>query len=83
MPNAANMPAPDSAPVIRAMSDVVREKLIAPVRRLGGIVSATTAPRSPMSDGRTRPDTAAMISTSTGLRTPANANAISRAATAA
>ena len=83
MPNAANKPAPVSAPVIRAMSEVVREKLIAPVRRLAGIVSAITAPRSPMSDGRTRPDTAARIRTTNGLSTPANASAISTAATIA
>ena len=83
MPNAANKPAPVSAPVIRAMSEVVREKLIAPVSRLGGIASATTAPRSPMSEGRTSPDTAARIRTTKGLSTPAKASAISIAATIA
>ena len=55
MPIAANMPAPVSEPKMRAVSEVVRAIPIAAVSEAGGTVSAISAPRSPMSDGRTRP----------------------------
>ena len=63
MPSAANSPAPDSAPAMRAVSMVVRETLIAPIRRSCGMMVATSAPRTPRSDGRTRPIRIAMMKT--------------------
>ena len=63
MPRLANNPAPDSAPAIRAVSIVVREMLIAPISRSCGMMVATSAPRTPRSDGRTRPMIATMIIT--------------------
>ena len=38
MPSAANSPAPLSAPAMRAVSIVVRETLIAPISRSGGMM---------------------------------------------
>ena len=55
MPRAANRPVPLSAPAIRAVSIVVRDTLIAPTIWSGGMMSATSAPRTPRSDGRIRP----------------------------
>ena len=83
MPNSARTPAPASAPATRAESLVVRAMLIAPISRSAGIVSATSAPRTPMSDGRTRPASVAMTSTSRGVTAPANASTISRAPSSA
>jgi hypothetical protein len=83
MPNAANSPAPASAPAMRAESDVVREIPIALVSRSNGIVSAVNAPRNPMSEGRTIPVSAARQQTSNGVSAPANARIIRVAATAA
>ena len=63
MPSAANSPAPLSAPAIRAVSIVVRETLMAPINRSCGMMLATSAPRTPRSDGRTRPMIATMTMT--------------------
>ena len=63
MPSAANNPAPESAPAMRAVSMVVRETLIAPIRRSCGMMVATSAPRTPRSDGRTSPISTAMTRT--------------------
>ncbi len=79
MPNSAKTPAPASAPATRAESLVVRAMLIAPISRSFGIVSATSAPRTPMSDGRTSPASVAMMSTSSGVTALANAKAIKSA----
>ncbi len=83
MPIAANRPAPVSAPKMRAVSEVVRAMPIAAVSEAGGMVSAISAPRSPMSDGRTRPVSAASTSTIVGLSVPVKASVISVAATSA
>jgi hypothetical protein len=48
---------------MRAVSIVVLETLIAPINCAGGMMVATSAPRTPRSDGRTRPMTATMIRT--------------------
>ena len=63
MPSDANSPAPLSAPAMRAVSIVVRETLIAPISRSCGMMVATSAPRTPRSDGRTRPMIATMMKT--------------------
>ena len=63
MPSAANKPAPLSAPANFAVSIVVREMLIAPISWSCGMMVATSAPRTPRSDGRTRPITATMMRT--------------------
>ena len=63
MPSAANNPAPLSAPAIRAVSIVVREMLIAPINWSCGMMVATSAPRTPRSDGRTMPIRAATMKT--------------------
>ena len=63
MPSAANNPAPLSAPAMRAVSIVVREMLIAPISWLCGMMVATSALRTPRSDGRTMPMTAATANT--------------------
>ena len=83
MPNSANTPAPASAPATRAESLVVRAMLIAPISRSLGIVSATSAPRTPRSEGRTSPASVAMMITSSGVTTPANASTIRTAASSA
>jgi hypothetical protein len=46
------------------------------------MVSAISAPRSPKSDGRTSPETAAMQSTTMGLSRPENDSVIAVSATA-
>ncbi len=63
MPSAANNPAPLSAPAMRAVSIVVREMLIAPINWSRGMMVATSALRTPRSDGRTTPITAAITKT--------------------
>jgi hypothetical protein len=63
MPKRTNIPAPASAPTMRAESEVVREMLIAPIRRSFSIVAAMSAPRTPRSEGRTRPIRKAMTKT--------------------
>ena len=83
MPIAANMPAPVSAPKMRAVSEVVRAIPIAAVSDAGGMVSAMSAPRSPMSDGRTTPVSAASTSTMVGCSVPVKARTIRIAATSA
>ena len=83
MPNSAKTPAPASAPATRAESLVVRAMLIAPISRSFGIVSAISAARTPMSEGRTIPASVAMTSTSSGVTAPANANVIKSAPSAA
>src|SRR5687768_17481223 len=72
MPSVATSPAPASAPAIRAESEVVRCMLIAPTRWAAGMMSPTSAARIPMSEGRTRPISAAITNTCTGPRTPMN-----------
>jgi hypothetical protein len=83
MPMTANRPAPVSAPKMRAVSMVVRAIPIAGVSRFGGIMSAIIAPRSPMSEGRTRPVTAASASTTPGCSAPTKASVITAPATIA
>ena len=63
MPNSANTPAPVSAPATRAESEVVREMPMAAVSRSAGMVSATSATRTPRSEGRTMPIRPVMMST--------------------
>ena len=63
MPSAANNPAPESAPAMRAVSIVVRDTLIAPISRSCGMMVATSAPRTPRSDGRTSPIKPAIMKT--------------------
>ena len=66
---------------MRAESEVVREIPMALVSRPTGMVSAISAPRSPMSEGRTRPVTAASRQMSSGVSAPAKARTIKVAAT--
>ena len=80
MPNSANRPAPISAPMMRAASDVVREMPMAPISWSAGTMCATSAPRTPMSEGRTRPISPEMTKTIMGLNAPAQAMAIRVAA---
>ena len=72
MPSAANKPVPLNAPAMRALSCVVRDTLIAPTSRSGGMMSASSAPRTPRSEGRTIPMIATMIMTLSGVRCPVN-----------
>jgi hypothetical protein len=48
---------------MRAVSIVVREMLIAPINWPCGMMVATKAPRTPRSEGRTMPITAATMKT--------------------
>ena len=68
---------------MRAVSEVVRAIPIAAVSEAGGMVSAISAPRSPMSDGRTRPVSADSPITIDGLSVPVKASVISMVATSA
>ena len=52
---------------MRAVSIVVLEMLIAPISRSCGMMVATSAPRTPRSEGRTRPMMATMIKTNPGF----------------
>ena len=72
--------APVSAPATRAESEVVREMPMAAVSRSAGMVSATSATRTPRSEGRTMPIRPVMTSTEMGLKWPANAMAMRVAA---
>ena len=63
MPSAANMPAPVRAPAMRAESIVVRDRLMALTRYACGMVLATSAPRTPRSDGRISPKIDARMKT--------------------
>ena len=83
MPNAANMPEPASAPPTRAKSEVVREMPMAATSWSLGMLSATSAMRTPRSDGRTKPLRPAMMNTSSGVNAPAKATAMRMAASAA
>jgi len=67
----------------RAESCVVRWMLIAPISWAAGIVSATSAARIPMSEGRTSPTSAAMTNTWMGVRTSMKVNVISEVASVA
>ena len=74
MPKSVKMLAPTSAPATRAESWVVRDRLSALISVFDGMVSAISAPRTPRSDGRTRPMKAVTMTTTTGLIDPDNAN---------
>ncbi len=55
MPMSATPPAPISAPAMRAMSEVVRERPSAAIRLSGGMVWPTSTARIAWSEGRIRP----------------------------
>ncbi|MNC91002.1 hypothetical protein D3C83_71810 [compost metagenome] len=80
MPSVATTPAPVSAPAMRAESWVVRWMLIAPINWEAGMISPTIAARIPMSDGRTRPNTAALTRTYSGLSMRVKASVITMVA---
>ena len=63
MPYAATAPAPASAPAMRAVSEVLRDKPRAPSNCAGGMVCAISELRSSRSEERTRPATPAITST--------------------
>lgn len=48
---------------MRAVSIVVRDTLMAPIINSCGMMSATSAPRTPRSDGRIKPMTATITMT--------------------
>ena len=83
MPTAANRPAPVSAPASRAVSMVVRDTLIAVVRCWCGMVLATSAPRTPRSDGRMMPSSVARTKTYVGVSRPVSVSVIMVSASAA
>ena len=83
MPSVATSPAPVSAPMMRAESWVVRDMLIAPIKRPAGMVSPINATRIPMSEGRTMPISVAMMITCSGVRMPVKASVISAVASTA
>ncbi len=66
MPRTANSPAPVNAPAMRALSWVVRATLMAPTNCSAGMISASSAPRTPRSEERIRPMIATMIMTLSG-----------------
>ena len=68
---------------MRAESVVVRAMLIAAISRSDGMVSATSALRTPISEGRIAPISAAMIRTIIGVTAPAKAKVIKVAASSA
>ena len=74
MPRAANSLAPVNAPAMRALSCVVRDRLMAPTSCAAGMISASNAPRTPRSEGRIRPITATMIMTLSGAKWPVSAS---------
>ncbi len=73
MPSNANNPVPVNAPAMRAVSCVVRDTLIAPTSWAAGMMSASSAPRTPRSEGRIRPMIETMIMTLSGARWPVSA----------
>ena len=83
MPSAANSPAPANAPAMRAVSLVVREMPMPRNSNPGGMVSATSAWRIAISDGRTSPHSATTTNTATGVSSPMNASVIRVAASVA
>ena len=80
MPKAAKMAAPVMAPPARAKSEVVRDTPMAATRSSVGTLSPTSAMRTPRSDGRTRPISPVMASTTIGVRAPAKAKTMRLAA---
>ena len=83
MPISATPPAPVTAPNTRAVSDVVRERPSAPSSISPRIVCPTSTCRITMSEGRSRPASAAITNTCHGRSAPARVSAARTAASTA
>ena len=83
MPSMATPAVPVSAPITRALSEVVREIPSARISRPGGMVWPTSTWRITLSDGLISPAMPAMVNTCHACSEPLQISAVSTAASSA